>query len=165
MHHLSVAIEDADHFGYLFDDDSDDVLSDVPAVSARNLLDQLRRVCRLESCSACDVYRACRLERTDIQSCAHLDGGANASTTDNLNALWYCHRIQRRVALREADDAAYHLTHAGYLKVPTMLLHQGNPRDDHFSFSHHGSIASDSLSSAPAFDPDPIKTPNEGAPQ
>ena len=53
---------------------------------------------------------------------AHLDGGAQVSTTDILQHLWHIRdltTLERRVALRVADKTAHYPQKVGYLKVPT----------------------------------------------
>ena len=97
--------------GPLVPDDSD----------AYSPLDQLRRVCSMIKKSAIDVYAQNRQDHAGaLDTRAHMDGGASASTTDCFEALWSVRPLHRRVRLKVADDTVHSPTHEGYLKIPTL---------------------------------------------
>ncbi len=72
-------------------------------------------------------YRRLRVEEPLLHPNAadvigHMDGGAQASTTDDLDALWYVQPLstsEQRVRLNVADKTPHFPTSVGFLKVPT----------------------------------------------
>jgi len=101
-----------------------DILDLSPPV---DLLHTLRASCRVEKLSVNKFYQRMRgsdnalteNSRVGYKYRAHFDGGASASTTNQLHLLWNCHPITTQVRLRVADGNCYTPTHAGFLSVPT----------------------------------------------
>ena len=98
-----------------------------PAPSVLNALHKFQEDICAHNVSAAEYYTKLSVASVklspDMPPCAHVDGGALATTTNRLDYLWAYHKFteleQRKIPrLKVADDTLHTPTGEGYLKVP-----------------------------------------------